>query len=387
MQNKLNIQKFMEEHPNWESLLKEKPYSLKMHRDTFLNRKLILFQYNMIESNFNDPIVRESRGLILDEETKEVISYPFNKFGNYGEGPWVDEIDWKTAKVGTKIDGSIIKIVRYGEKLLISTNGTINANKAKISTKVVGCNFKSYGDLVNFCLKKVYEKFNIDYKIFKENFTYIMELVSPWTRVVIPYKEEKLYFIGVRNNITFQEHYFKNDELAKYFDTPQEFSLKTVDECLKVSKNLPWDQEGYVVVDDNFHRNKIKSPAWVACHHLKGNDNMTLTRGLDIVRTNEIGEVLEYFPEFKESLENIKKKYDDFIKNYENTWNEFLKEEKNLETRKDKAIWIKNHFKVTVIVFQLLDKKTKSVSEYCKDVSVDKLAKFLGYDKKENDEI
>ena len=387
MQNKLAIQKFIEEHENWEILLKSKPYSLKMNRDTFLNRKLILFQYNMIESNFNEQIVRESRGLILDEDTKEVISYPFNKFGNYQEGPWVDEIDWKTAKVGTKIDGSIIKIVRFDEKLLISTNGTIDANKAKISSKVVGCNFKSYGELVHFCLNKVYEKFGIDFKIFKENYTYIMELVSPWTRVVIPYKETKLYLIGIRNNTTFQEHYFKEDELAKYFDTPQEFSLKTVDECLKASKNLPWDEEGYVVVDANFHRNKIKSPAWVACHHLKGNDNMTLIRGLEIARTNEISEVLNYFPEFKDSLENIKKKYDDFIANYEETWNEFLKVENTLQTRKDKAMWIKSNFKNTVIAFQLLDKKVKNVSEYTKNVQVEKLAKFLGLDKKENDEI
>jgi hypothetical protein len=33
---------------------------------------------------------------------------------------------------------------------------------------------------------------------------------------------------------------------------------------------MVWYDEGYVIVDANFNRVKVKKPAYVAVHHLKG---------------------------------------------------------------------------------------------------------------------
>ena len=100
---KLNLQCFIERHPDWETLLGEPPYCVKISRETMFGRRLVMFKYSQFDSDFMNPLVRECRGIILDEDTFDVVSYAFDKFGNYGE-PYCPEIDWKTARVGEKLD-------------------------------------------------------------------------------------------------------------------------------------------------------------------------------------------------------------------------------------------------------------------------------------------
>ena len=91
---------FIKSNPDWITLLVEKPYALAIkEKDNF-----VLFMYNQMESDFNNPLVRECRGLIIDTETLTPVCVPFYKFGNYGEG-YVPKIDWNTAKVQEKVEG------------------------------------------------------------------------------------------------------------------------------------------------------------------------------------------------------------------------------------------------------------------------------------------
>lgn len=106
MENKLGIQHFIEQHADWEKLLQEKPYCISISRDVVFGRKLIMFKYSQIDSDFNLKLVRECRGIILDEDTLEVVCHPFDKFGNYGES-YCPEIDWKSCYVTEKIDGCV----------------------------------------------------------------------------------------------------------------------------------------------------------------------------------------------------------------------------------------------------------------------------------------
>lgn len=67
-----------------------------------------IFNY-AIGCDFSNPIVQEARGIIIDLENLDVVCWPFRKFGNYNES-YADKIDWSTARVQEKIDGSIIKL-------------------------------------------------------------------------------------------------------------------------------------------------------------------------------------------------------------------------------------------------------------------------------------
>lgn len=215
---------------------------------------------------------------------------------------------------------------------------------------------------------------------FEEGVTYMFEMVSPWTRVVVPWRENDMFFLGCRDNKTLQETSFIGHPLASKFKTPRVFPLASIDECLARVKDMPWDQEGYVVVDASFHRNKVKSFAYLAVHHLKNNGIMSYKRAIDLVRTNEIDEVLAYFPEFKDGLLDCKAKIYGLIQQCKDAWARFKKAEIGLPERKDKALWISSNFPVPGLAFSMLDGKTTSIDRFfLEDVPVERLVKLLGY--------
>lgn len=375
MKNRLLVQDFIEQHPDdWEKLLAEKPYSLIITHDRIYDKNLVMFKYSQVDSDFNIELVRECRGIIFDEDTWEPVSVPFFKFGNVGES-YCPEIDWTSAHIGQKIDGSLIKIVKINDKLLISTNGTIDAKNAPVAEQI-NCPFKTFEDIVLY----VFRYKDVDYMNFEEGFTYMFELVSPWTRVVVPFKETDMYFLGKRDNTTFEETYFTDDEvMSQLFDTPDVFSLKSIDECLAAAKEMPWDEEGYVVCDKFFNRVKVKSPSYVAAHNLCNNHVMSYSRAVELVRSNEIEEICSYFEEFRPALEECKTRFWKLVEDSENAWNEYLKVDSSLQTRKDKALWITKNFKIPGLAFGLLDKKIASVRDFFMNVPTEKILKYLGY--------
>lgn len=372
---KLEVQKFIESHSDWEKLLAEKPYCLTVSKDEFKDRHLVMLKYSQVDSDMSIKIVQECRGLILDEDTLEIVSFPFTKFFNVQE-PLAVKIDWKTARISEKVDGSLVKVVNIDGDLLISTNGTIDAFKAPV-VEQVGCKWKSFGELV----REVFFKKNIESSIFDEGFTYMFELTSPYTRIVIPYSDIDLHFLGKRDNKTFQETYFTDDKvMSGLFNTPEVYSLKTVDECIDAAKELPWDEEGYVVCDKDFYRVKVKSPSYCAVHHLKGEGGvMSYRRAVEIVRANEIDEICSYFEEFRPALEECKSKFWKLVEDCEACWNDYLKVDSSLSTRKDKAIWITQHAQIPGLFFGLLDKKVPSVRDFFMTMPAEKLLKYLGY--------
>ena len=393
MKNKLCIQKFIEEHADWEKLLSEKPYCISISRDVMFGRKLIMFKYSQIDSDFNIELVRECRGIILDEDTLEVICHPFNKFFNYEE-PHAADIDWKSCYVTEKLDGSLVKLSRIGDNILWSTNGTIDAYKAPL-VEQIGCIAKSFGELAWYAILENYCKARdlsvsdcIDPDIVKDwlksiikpGYTYMFELTSPYNKVVVTWHKTELHFIGCRDNESGQEIFFGDHELSKIFDIPKIFPLRSVDECVKAASELDVNAEGYVVVDKDFNRVKIKSPTYVALHHMRNNGVLSYERGIEIVRGNELGEVLTYFPEFKPHLEKIKNAYDSLIASLNESWLAYNQLDPFIiETRKDKAIWIQKNFKVPAVGFMLIDDKVESVADWAKQVPAKNLVKILGF--------
>src|SRR5690606_7473422 len=99
---------------------------------------------------------------------------------------------------------------------------------------------------------------------------------------VVPYTEISIKHIGTRNLDTLEE---LNVDIG--VSKPKEYSFKSLDECIRVAQELPFNEEGYVVVDGNWHRIKVKSPAYVAVHHLTTNGVVTKERIVELIRQNE----------------------------------------------------------------------------------------------------
>jgi hypothetical protein len=301
----LNIVEFIQLHPNWKETLAKKPYCVECHTSTKYPH-LVLLKYNQITSDFFNPIVKECRGIILHitEETVIPVCIPFFKFGNYGEG-YADKIDWDTARVQEKIDGSILKIWYYFEthQWMLSTNGTIDASDAKSPFVINGVN--TFADIFSNATHKTPHEF-AEYYHLDQNKTYMFEITGPYNKIVIQYPLD-IYQIGVRHNQTYIE-----EQCVLPIKKPKEFKFSSLEETIEFSKTLSSQEEGFVVVDDRWNRVKIKGVAYVQLHHLRG-EVVTPKRMLSLVLANEGGEFLNYFPEFTGFFEEIQDKFHKYM--------------------------------------------------------------------------
>lgn len=383
---RLLLADFIRSNPeDWEAKLTAAPYCVKISRETMFGRRLVMFKYSQFDSDFTDPLVRECRGIILDEDTFDVVSYAFDKFGNYGE-PYCPEIDWKTARVGEKLDGSLCKLVKFPDgNLLISTNGSIDAFKTNLQEQI-GCPFSTFGDLVLEAARAEMARKKLTVPVpkttwlanmLKPGCTYMFELTSPYNKIVVPQTETRLNFLGCRDNETLEETYFTDHPLAKVFRTPKVFPLASLDDCIAAAKELTLDHEGYVVCDAAFNRVKVKSPLYVSAHYMRSDDGtLSHRRAAELIKENQTEEFLTYFPEYTEDFAKIRGTLDAYSGRIDRTYAKLVS--LGLGSRKEQAAWILANAKdISGCLFKMLDGKITAGREWIYALTADKMAELL----------
>ena len=254
--------RFLAEHPhNWQALL-EADFGIRIK----FHAPYAIFNYSHT-SNFADPIVQEARGIILDTETLDVVCWPFRKFGNHTES-YADPIDWSSARVLEKVDGSIIKLWydRRAEQWQFSTNGMIRAEEAPLAETVRGY----FGDLI----RSACNYSAVPFDTLDKTCTYIFELVSPQTQVVVLYGATTLYHLGTRSNITGEE--FDTDiGICKPAAYPISSLRQCIDAAIALNRGNTVTAEGFVVVDSHWNRVKVKSPEYLIQHTLTQKKTVT----------------------------------------------------------------------------------------------------------------
>lgn len=350
----LKIINFIKSHSNWEELLTSSPYNLSIKRDG----KLILFKYNQINSDFNEEICCEARGLILEEGTWKVVRMAFKKFFNIGES-YAAKIDWNTAVATEKIDGSIISVFYYDGKWRIATNSTIDAFKAELAG--VGP-YKNFGELFESVLPLstfVGNRY--------ENICWTFELVSPYNKVVIDYPETKVYLLSMRYMTTLRE--LTNSALHAYskmlrVEIPKAYILNNETDYRQLVADMPEGHEGIVVRDQYNERVKIKTLLYFEMHKAKNNGVLTLERIVDLILKNDDEEFLSYFVEYRPKFSYIRNVREKILSKIE----EIKVLAKNYSSKKEIALdnsipnWEKRFY------FNALDKRENNLElkDWCK---------------------
>jgi len=307
---------------------------------------LVLLKYNMIDSPMSDELVRQCRGIIVDETNNwKVVSYPYNKFFNYGEGH-AAEIDWNTAKIYEKVDGSLLTLYYYGGKWNVSSSGSPDACGNVSEAHII----KTFKEL----FWEVWDSLNYKLPVGFEQYCFMFELMTNENRAVVKHDTNKLIFHGMRNVETYQEHMAGAVVGLPEWELIKSFDFANFDSVLKSASSLNGVvQEGYVVCDANFNRVKVKAKMYVALHYLKSTLNTDVPelrkqRFLEIVMANEDSEFLEYFPEYKTEYDEISKAF--------NTLCSLLAEQyasvKDIENQKEFALAVKN-FSVPSVFFSI----------------------------------
>lgn len=298
---------FIRTHQNWIDEIQREPYNIKVSR----SGNFVLLKYDQLNSNMSKPLCQVCRGIILEEVFDDIwnpVCYPFNKFFNYGEDE-AAEIDWRTAIVREKIDGSLIKFwADTRGNWHMSTNGSIDAFEATVSDSVEEYTF---GDIVERALGCNWLSFCRE---LDKNYTYMFELVSPDTRVTVYYPYDGLYYLGQRHRGTMVEEY-NYDPVWRNFGIcePRVYNLRSLDDCISLVNEFTKDEEGVVVSDGNFNRIKVKSPEYLIAAHCANNGKLGLRSAIRIIREDKVDDFLAYAPMHQVKMELIISAYEDMI--------------------------------------------------------------------------
>ena len=232
------------------------------------------------------------------------VCHPFDKFFNYEE-VHADNIDWNTATVYEKVDGSLIK-VWFDETWHVSTNGCVDAFEAEANeTKI------SFGQLFNKA---------VDFSLFDEldkTHTYMFELVSPQSQLVVEYSETAAYYIGERDKTTDKELYNYTDVMASYgVKKPLVYQLHKLNDVIDLVNSFDVSHEGCVVRDASFKRIKIKGAAYLSVFFMRCQSNVSDKRIIDAIKNETIDDWAAYNPD-------IAKRYDKMISTLKNLATEY----------------------------------------------------------------
>lgn len=176
-------------------------FKIKVNRHSQMDN-LVCLKYSQAESPMGEKIVQQCRGIILDEANHwSVVSYPYDKFFNYGEGH-VPKLDWNTATVFEKLDGSLMTLYYYQQKWQVQSNGIADASG----------NVGDYGFTFAWLFWRVWKESG--YQLPSDiNHCFMFELMTSYNRVVVRQNQNALVLHGVRNLNTLAEsdpHFWGN---------------------------------------------------------------------------------------------------------------------------------------------------------------------------------
>lgn len=289
----LPLEDFISKNKDWkQKLVKEKGLVISEKYPYVL----ITYRLHTPNLDFSDPVSKMCRGIIYNEKTNKIVCYPFDKFFNFGE-PYAAALGGKQ-KVLEKVDGSLIKFWIDEDELHISTNGGIDAYQAPVGDI-------SFGSLVEKALKamNITDLDAIKEELVKSNSCAMFELVGPENQVVVGYSENELFYLGSRRLDTYKE--FSSDFFKDLFPTPAEYDINFDsyqdlvdfgDHLISTNDEI---MEGFVVVDENYHRVKVKTTEYFMQHYLRTNSLVTntdrgRTRIIEAVLDGEIDELRSY---------------------------------------------------------------------------------------------
>ncbi len=370
METQLAVQEFLRTGGTLAALAET--YAIKSVRHkTYPN--LVLFKYSQIASDMSLQIVQECRGIVLDENDDwRVVSRAYDKFYNYGE-PNAAEIDWATAVVQEKVDGSLCTAYEYAGTWHVATTGSPDASGPVNSSET------TFAELFWQTLG-LYEGEDWDAPPWESpDWCYLFELTTPHNRVVVNHEAASLTLLGVRDRSMGQWIKTSDTAMARVVPPVREYALQSFADILATFDGMdPLQQEGYVVVDAHGHRVKVKHPGYVALHHMK--DGMTAKSILEVIQRGEVPEVTVHFPELAEAFHQVKVKYDALALAIDTAYAPI----KDIKIQKDFAAQALP-FPYSAALFDLRKSKATDGRDFLAKATLPSLMRLLGL-KEESDE-
>ena len=279
-------------------------------------------QATNFKKNWNN-ITMASRGLVVNDETGEIMARPFSKFFNYNEPSAPIELMRGEIRVSEKIDGSLAISIQTPDGLLITTSGGFSSEQAAHANQV----YK--------------EKYEGKWKL-RPHTTYMWEIIYPENRIVIDYgDEDDLYLLGAVNIHNGKSIPLSELKEWKWKRTNEHNGYKSLDTVTSSGERS--NHEGYVIhYIETDVRVKYKHDEYVRHHRYATGINSR--RIWEMMRDGEdmeswLAVAPEEFEDYITTTKNsVQSNYDTKINEINSTYSDFIKTLHSDISKKDFAL-------------------------------------------------
>jgi hypothetical protein len=292
-------------------------------------KKFCNLNYDQIEAKNGDSIVEECRGLVIrkpdgsefssdlsDSGEFVICCRPIKRFYNYGT-EFASILDYSKVYYMEKLDGSFVKVWwdSIHNEWAIGTRGAAKAN-----IKISGMHNKS-----EFTFTTLFKSIVKDFAEFKKEldkeYTYMFELCSIWNQVVIIHPEPFISLLAVVNSTTGQELNIWELPESKFYSKVKTYDFSSFEEVFSwFEKTDPSKFEGFVVMDKNFNRIKVKHPGYNTLNALRA--SLSSTRNiLNLILLETIDDAVPIVTEdIKKEIEKLRDATSEYIRKNEEIW-------------------------------------------------------------------
>ena len=348
----LEVQKYLEE-----KTLEDLNEELGIKATVNEKYGLVVLNYDQINSPKLHPITLECRSLVLEMDSWELVSQSFDRFFNLGE-TGCPHIDWGNVTAHEKVDGSLITIFSYNNRWLYRTRSMIMPTQP-INGEIGSLTWKD-------AIEESTEHWRLPTDGIWKDLNFIGELTCKDNRIVTKYDDKPAFYLhavrdlGTGRFIPRKETEQYIEQAMPHWKLPKVFTFDSMSAIVEASEVLRDLQEGYVVYCNkhNLPIAKVKNPAYLAAHHMRGENGLTERRVLDLLIMCEEDEYLAVFPEDRYKIEPYLDAFSKLLLDLED-WELRIKKGE-WETQKDFALAVKE-LPISGILFRM--KQGKSLTE------------------------
>jgi len=182
------------------------------------------------------------------------FAYPYRKFFNYGEGH-AAPIDWATAQVNEKLDGSLMTVYHYCGQCHVASSGLPDAS----GPAHVGA--MSFAEL----FWQTWQ--SLAYQLpAHEDRSYMFELMTPQNRIIVHHAAPRIVLHGGARPPDLCRARSRAGRRRAGLGCVRSFPLTSFAECLSAAAGLKpiGVSEGYVRARCRVQPRQVKSPQYVA---------------------------------------------------------------------------------------------------------------------------
>lgn len=333
---------------------------------------LIGFSYEPSVSSMDYQLCRESRGIVLDRDKDwSPVCRPFEKFFNIRE-KHAANIDWDSAWVEPKLDGSMVCLWSYGNEWQVSTTGTPDgATPGGVNNSTFRDRFFAYLD-----------RRRVHLPLFDRSasgITFIFEFMDHEDPIVIQYPETKAVLLGMRENhtgawlpvATRRPHWLLHVDVV---DRIQLDSINAKQIVELVSKLNGAEYEGFVVVDKHYQRVKVKSPEYVLLRATRFGFSKVLL--VELILTGGADDVVSTFPILADRVHKMKSDLQSLARSIDSAFGECYTA--CSQSRKEFARKVVDNYKeISGVLFALLDNKGTCAIDVIKQMEPRKVLRLM----------